>query len=97
MCCRSIKCTRLWDPLEHRGSIEINRAAGSPFFHVICEVELHEMPSHGGKYHVAGLPIDSIGEEEQRVVWGAAQTIKPVFGMNTAESSGRDLQFRLGT
>ncbi len=64
----------LRDPLQHWGPIKIYRAARPPLLHVICKVELHEMPSHGGEDHVAGLPIDIVGEEEQRVVRGAAES-----------------------
>jgi hypothetical protein len=59
--------------LHHRGPIQVDRTALPPCSPVVWEVQLHEMASHRSKHHVAGLPIDQVVKEEQRVVIGAAQ------------------------
>lgn len=62
--------------LHHRGPIQVDRTALPPCPPVVWEVQFHEMASHRSKHHVAGLPIDQVIKEEQRVVIGAAQTSK---------------------
>lgn len=70
--------THVGDYLVYWGAIEVDRAARVPFAPVFREVELHEVASNGGEYHVTGLSIDGVREKEQWVVVGAAKAILSV-------------------
>ncbi len=62
--------------LEHGRAVQLQGAASTPTFVLLCEVQLHEVPSHRGEQHVHCLPIELVGELPDGVVGRAVGIVE---------------------